>query len=76
MASMTNSAFPDDAIRMRSYLIWEREGRPEGRHEEHWLQAAQELRAETPAKPRAKTARPARASTPVAGRRRQPSQRS
>ena len=76
MASMTNSAIPDDAIRMRSYLIWEREGRPHGRHVEHWLQATQELGAETPTKPAAKAARPARASIPAAGRRRRPAQRS
>ncbi len=36
----------DDVIRMRSYLIWEREGRPYGRAMEHWLQARAELEAE------------------------------
>jgi hypothetical protein len=30
-------------IRERSYQIWEHEGRPEGRHLEHWLQAEHEL---------------------------------
>ena len=37
----------DDArerrIRLRAYAIWEREGRPEGRAEDHWLQATWEL---------------------------------
>ena len=33
-------------IRERSYQIWEQEGRPEGRHLDHWLQAEQELVAE------------------------------
>jgi hypothetical protein len=36
----------DDEIRVRSYLIWEREGRPEGKSEEHWLQAQAKLDAE------------------------------
>jgi hypothetical protein len=26
--------------RERAYRIWEDEGRPEGKHEEHWAQAA------------------------------------
>jgi DUF2934 family protein len=30
-------------IRERSYQIWEQEGRPAGRHLEHWLRAEQEL---------------------------------
>ena len=30
-------------VRERAHDIWEREGRPEGRHEEHWRQAQQEL---------------------------------
>ena len=30
-------------IRERSYQLWEQEGRPDGRHLDHWLQAEQEL---------------------------------
>jgi Protein of unknown function (DUF2934) len=30
------------AIRERAYLIWEREGRPEGRAAEHWRSAVTE----------------------------------
>jgi hypothetical protein len=33
-------------IRECSYQIWEQEGRPEGRHLDHWLQAEHELVAE------------------------------
>jgi hypothetical protein len=33
-------------IRERSYQLWEQEGRPEGRHLEHWLQAEREFAAE------------------------------
>lgn len=29
----------DDKIRRKAYEIWEDEGRPEGRHDDHWRQA-------------------------------------
>jgi hypothetical protein len=32
-------------IAERAYVIWEREGRPEGRAWQHWLQAEAEYRA-------------------------------
>ena len=34
-------------ISKRAREIWEREGRPEGRDKEHWLQAEAELRQES-----------------------------
>ena len=42
---------PDDsawekAVREAAYLIWQREGRPEGRAMEHWLEAARETQGE------------------------------
>ena len=33
----------EEAIRERAYLIWEEEGRPEGRHLDHWLRAEAEI---------------------------------
>ena len=33
-------------IQGRAHAIWEREGRPEGRHEEHWRQASEEIERE------------------------------
>jgi hypothetical protein len=36
----------EDAIRLRSYQIWEREGRPQGCADEHWRRAKAELEAE------------------------------
>ena len=36
----------EEEIRVRSYLIWEREGQPEGKSQEHWLRAKAELEAE------------------------------
>ena len=47
----------------RAYEIWERNGRPEGREDEFWHQAEQELRAEEaagarrPPRPAGNTAR-------------------
>ncbi len=32
----------EDGIRRRAYAIWEEEGRPEGRDEEHWARAEAE----------------------------------
>ena len=37
-----SSRYEEHAIRERAYLIWEREGRPEGRAEEHWRSAITE----------------------------------
>jgi hypothetical protein len=37
----------EDRVRRRAHEIWEREGRPEGRQEEHWRQAMEETSAET-----------------------------
>jgi hypothetical protein len=36
----------EETIRTRAHLIWEREGRPEGRQAEHWEQARRELENE------------------------------
>jgi hypothetical protein len=30
-------------VQSRAYALWEQEGRPHGRHEEHWRQAEQEM---------------------------------
>jgi hypothetical protein len=35
-----------ERIRRRAHEIWEREGRPEGRDQEHWAQAIQGTEAE------------------------------
>jgi hypothetical protein len=39
----------EERIRRRSNAIWGREGRPEGRHEEHWARARREIEAEADA---------------------------
>ena len=36
----------DEEIQIRSYLLWEREGRQDGKSEEYWLRAKTELEAE------------------------------
>jgi hypothetical protein len=33
----------EERVQVRAYEIWEREGRPEGRAQEHWDQACREL---------------------------------
>jgi len=33
----------EPAVRERAYAIWERDGRPEGRNLDHWLQAEAEI---------------------------------
>ena len=43
--SRTNPVGPSqDEITRRARALWEEEGRPEGRAEEHWLRAESELR--------------------------------
>lgn len=41
----------EEAIRTRAYELWERAGRPDGGHEEHWLEAERQLRAEEAQQP-------------------------
>lgn len=40
----------EEQIRIRSYHLWEREGRQDGKSEEYWLRAKAELEAEFEAK--------------------------
>ena len=35
----------NERIRAKAHELWEREGRPEGRHEAHWEQAMREIEA-------------------------------
>ncbi|GAA0580085.1 DUF2934 domain-containing protein [Rhizomicrobium electricum] len=37
----------EDRIRERAHALWEEEGRPEGRREQHWQRACAEIDAET-----------------------------
>ena len=46
MASRMYSSQRLEMIRLRSYSIWEREGRQEGKGEEYWLSAEMEIDAE------------------------------
>ena len=32
-----------ELIKRRAYAIWESEGRPEGKHDDHWRRAAEEM---------------------------------
>lgn len=42
--AMRSHEVSDEAVRRRAHQLWEEAGRPEGGHEEHWLQAERELR--------------------------------
>lgn len=42
--SVTKKEITDEQIGVRAHQIWLDEGRPEGRSEQHWQQACQELR--------------------------------
>ena len=35
--------YRQEAVRIRAYHIWEREGCPQGRQQEHWMRAEREL---------------------------------
>lgn len=48
-----------EEVQLRSYMIWEREGRPMGRDQEHWFRAQAEL-AEDAGAPEVSTAAPAK----------------
>ena len=40
---MQARSIDEEEIARRAYALWEEEGRPEGRHEEHWSRAQNEL---------------------------------
>jgi hypothetical protein len=46
---MILSAAEEQTVRQRAYAIWEAEGRPEGRHAEHWQMALSEFERENKA---------------------------
>ncbi|HVC51475.1 MAG TPA: DUF2934 domain-containing protein [Stellaceae bacterium] len=50
-------------VRARAYAIWEAEGQPHGRHEDHWHRAAREITGEDAASaPRPRRATSAKAA--------------
>jgi len=42
----TQSLSREEKVRQRAHELWESEGRPEGKHLEHWQQAEQDILAE------------------------------
>lgn len=62
----------ESTIAKRAYEIWEREGRPHGRHDDHWQKAKAELAAPKPVRAAPKvTVAPAKkkaAPAPVAAK--------
>jgi len=43
ISSGDGQAIKEQIIRERAYAIWEQEGRPDGRHLDHWLRAEAEI---------------------------------
>jgi len=43
MSNAENGGDTEHDIRNRAYAIWEDEGRPEGKHLEHWQQAVRAI---------------------------------
>jgi hypothetical protein len=41
----------EEKIKRRAYEIWERDGRPDGKHFDHWHEAEQDLLADGPSEP-------------------------
>jgi hypothetical protein len=56
-----NRNLEEHVIRERAHALWEQEGRPQGREEEHWHRAMLELAVPT-AKPNATRARRGKAA--------------
>ena len=52
-----NRDLDEGVIRERAHALWEADGKPEGRQEEHWYKALMELDNSSTAKPNATRAR-------------------
>jgi hypothetical protein len=50
--STASSAPSKDAIAAHAYELWVADGYQHGKHEDHWLRAEAELRAQLPSTPR------------------------
>jgi len=46
MMGQEGNGTSEQLIRIRSYLLWERDGRPQGRAEEYWFRAKDEIDAD------------------------------
>jgi hypothetical protein len=59
-----NRDLDEGVIRERAHALWEADGRPEGRQEEHWFKALTELTRTSIAKPNATRARRPKTTAP------------
>jgi hypothetical protein len=57
-----NRELEENVVRERAHALWEAEGRPDGREEEHWYKAVLELAGRIPATPNATRARRTKAT--------------
>ena len=54
----------ENQIAVRSYFIWEKEGKPEGKALEHWLRAQGDLETELASQTKSGKPKRTRATTP------------
>jgi hypothetical protein len=59
-----DSSIREDQIAQRAYELWERDGRPDGKATDHWLQAEAMLRSSQPAGAPARTSETPKTSRP------------
>ena len=64
---MSDTGDFQNRVSRRAHELWEREGHPHGRHDEHWAQAEAQIRAEDGARA-AKTDDPAGGGRKTAGK--------
>jgi hypothetical protein len=57
METLMSRDLDEGVIRERAHALWEADGRPEGRQEEHWYKAVIELAGASASKPNATRAR-------------------
>ena len=48
----------DERVRVRAYVLWEKDGRPHGRNEAYWNEALRQIQEEEREKSEATSARP------------------
>jgi hypothetical protein len=64
MERLMSRDLDDGVIRERAHALWEADGRPEGRQEEHWYKALMELAGTSTVKPNATRARRIKSTAP------------
>ena len=59
---MSATELTDAQIAEAAFYIWEQEGKPEGKSQDHWYRAVEALKSQTTAKPRKRRSAPKKAA--------------